>query len=50
MGTLRGGPKGFKCKGRDPKGTVTKSKPHDGSCLRRKGGHVRRGPTGGTVG
>src|SRR5262245_7691107 len=31
MGTLKGGPKGFTCKGRDPVGTVTKSKPHDGS-------------------
>ena len=51
MGTLRGGPKGFKCKGRDPKGTVTKSKPHDGSCLRRKpAATFDWGPTGGTVG
>ena len=48
MGTLKGGPKGFKCKGRDPKGTVTKSKPHDGSCLRRKpAATFDWGPTGG---
>lgn len=34
MGRLSGGPKGFVCKGHDPKGTVTKSKAHDGSCRR----------------
>ena len=51
MGTLRGGPKGFKCKGRDAPGTVTKSKPHDGSCLRLKpAATFDWEPTGGTVG
>jgi len=51
MGTLKGGPKGFTCKGRDAPGTVTKSKPHDGSCLRRKpAATFDWGPAGGKVG
>ena len=51
MGTLKGGPKGYKCKGRDAPGTVTKSEPHDGSCRRGKPAAMFDWePTGGTVG
>jgi hypothetical protein len=51
MGTLKGGPKGYRCVGGDAPGTQTKSEPHDGSCKRR--GSANRfswRPTGGTVG
>jgi hypothetical protein len=51
MGTLKGGPKGYRCVGGDPPGTQTRSEPHDGSCKRR--GSAKRfswRPTGGTVG
>ena len=50
MGTLKGGPKGYRCVGGDAAGTVTKSEPHDGTCKRR--GSSKRfswRPTGGTV-
>jgi hypothetical protein len=51
MGALKGGPKGFRCKGGDPPGTVTKSQPHDGSCRRTKpAATFDWAPTGGTVG
>jgi hypothetical protein len=51
MGTLKGGPKGFKCKGGDPPGTKTKSTPHDGSCRRTKpAATFDWAPTGGKVG
>ena len=51
MGKLTGGPKGYTCKGGDPKGTVTKSRTHDGSCLRMDPATTfDGGPTGGKVG
>lgn len=50
MGKLAGGPKGYTCKGRDPKGTTTKNRLHDGSCLRLDPATTFDwGPTGGTV-
>jgi hypothetical protein len=51
MGTIEGGPRGYRCKGADKPGTETKSEPHDGRCKRR--GSPKRfswRPTGGTVG
>ena len=51
MGKLKGGPKGYACKGRDDPGTVTKNKGHDGSCRREKPpATFDWGPTGGKVG
>ena len=48
---LSGAPKGYTCKGRDAPGTVTKSRPHDGSCIRLKPPTMFDwGPIGGTVG
>ena len=50
-GTILGAPKGYRCKGRDAPGTVTKSKPHDGSCIRlRPPAMLDWEPVGGTVG
>jgi hypothetical protein len=34
MGVIARPPTGYRCKGRDAPGTVTKSTPHDGSCIR----------------
>lgn len=51
MGKISGAPKGYTCKGRDAPGTVTKSRPHDGSCIRLQPATMFDwGPVGGAVG
>lgn len=51
MGKLKGGPAGYQCKGIDDPGTITKSRPHDGTCRRaHPAAMFYWGPVGGKVG